>query len=224
MQSLAKLGYDISNFVYPLLKSIFPIYTTVMHWWIFVFIVTLFVTIFVLMPWSRIENLIARIIVTCATGALGLWLLMKFIARYGTFTDLADYIMYQGVGALFVQVNDYFPILIVVAIIFPTLLILVSNLFVAIGALVKLPALVVALTVQGNMGYVIFRILQLETEGGIVLYFWWGAWYAAVGTVKPPVDTLTQVGIWFLLSIIIFVLFSVNILDVLSGGQVTVEQ
>jgi len=224
MQSLAKLGYDISNFVYPLLKSIFPIYTTVMHWWIFVFIVTLFVTIFVLMPWSRIENLIARIIVTCATGALGLWLLMKFIARYGTFTDLADYIMYQGVGALFVQVNDYFPILIVVAIFFPTLLILVSNLFVAIGALVKLPALVVALTVQGNMGYVIFRILQLETEGGIVLYFWWGAWYAAVGTVKPPVDTLTQVGIWFLLSIIIFVLFSVNILDVLSGGQVTVEQ
>lgn len=223
MQSLAKLGYDISNFVYPLLKSIFPIYTTVMHWWIFVFIVTLFVTIFVLMPWSRIENLIARIIVTCATGALGLWLLMKFIARYGTFTDLADYIMYQGVGALFVQVNDYFPILIVVAIIFPTLLILVSNLFVAIGALVKLPALV-ALTVQGNIGYVIFRILQLETEGGIVLYFWWGAWYAAVGTVKPPVDTLTQVGIWFLLSIIIFVLFSVNILDVLSGGQVTVEQ
>ena len=224
MQSLAKLGYDISNFVYPLLKSIFPIYTTVMHWWIFVFIVTLFVTIFVLMPWSRIENLIARIIVTCATGALGLWLLMKFIARYGTFTDLADYIMYQGVGALFVQVNDYFPILIVVAIFFPTLLILVSNLFVAIGALVKLPALVVALTVQGNIGYVIFRILQLETEGGIVLYFWWGAWYAAVGTVKPPVDTLTQVGIWFLLSIIIFVLFSVNILDVLSGGQVTVEQ
>ncbi len=107
------------------------------------------------------------------------------------------------------------------AIFFPTLLILVSNLFVAIGALVKLPALVVALTVQGNMGYVIFRILQLETEGGIVLYFWWGAWYAAVGTVKPPVDTLTQVGIWFLLSIIIFVLFSVNILDVLSGGQVT---
>jgi len=223
MQSLAKLGYDISNFVYPILKSVFPIYTTVMHWWIFVFIITFFVTVFVLVPWSRIDNLIARVIVTCGTGALGLWLLREFVTRYGTFTDLADYIMYKGIGASFVALGENFPILIVLAILFPTLFVLVGGLLMAIAMIFKMPAYYLALTVQGNIGYVIFRILQLETEGGVVLYFWWGAWYAAVGTVKPPVDTLTQVGIWFLLSIIIFFVFSLNILDVLSGGQALAE-